>query len=84
MDPPAVVERLEVRRIGGLVRTFLEVLPPRQREAMDLVDLQGLGQSEAAERLGISPATLRTHLFRARRTLRGHVLEIEPGIEGGA
>ncbi len=76
-----VVEGLEVRRLGGLVRAFLEALPARQREAMDLVDLQGLGQVEAASRLGVSPATLRTHLFRGRRTMRRRILEIEPGIE---
>lgn len=81
MEARPVVEGLEVRRLGGLVRAFLEALPARQREAMDMVDLQGLGQVEAASRMGVSPATLRTHLFRGRRTLRRRVLEIEPGIE---
>jgi RNA polymerase sigma-70 factor (ECF subfamily) len=76
-----VVEGLEARRISGLVRVFLESLPARQREAMDLVDLQGVGQVEAATRLGVSPATLRTHLFRARRTMRARLLAVEPGIE---
>jgi RNA polymerase sigma-70 factor (ECF subfamily) len=80
-DPPAVVEQLEVVRLGGLVKTFLETLPARQREAMDLVDLQGVEQVEAAGRLGVSPATLRTHLFRARRAMRGHLLSIESGVE---
>ncbi len=80
-DPPPVVEGLEARRIGGLVRLFLEDLPARQREAMDLVDLQGVGQGEAAVRLGVSPATLRTHLFRARRAMRARLLAVDPGIE---
>jgi RNA polymerase sigma-70 factor (ECF subfamily) len=80
-EPPPVVEGLEARRVGELVRAFLESLPARQREAMDLVDLQGVGQAEAAARLGVSPATLRTHLFRARRTMRARLLAVEPGIE---
>jgi RNA polymerase sigma-70 factor (ECF subfamily) len=80
-EPHPVVEGLEARRIGALVRVFLESLPARQREAMDLVDLQGVGQVEAATRLGVSPATLRTHLFRARRTMRVQLLAVEPGIE---
>ncbi len=80
-DPSPVVEGLEARRIGGLVKEFLEALPARQREAMDLVDLQGVGQAEAAARLGVSPATLRTHLFRARRAMRARLLAVEPGIE---
>ena len=80
-DPLRVVDGLEARRIGALVRVFLESLPARQREAMHLVDLQGVGQAEAAERLGVSPATLRTHLFRARRAMRARLLAIGPGIE---
>jgi RNA polymerase sigma-70 factor (ECF subfamily) len=79
--PPRVVEGLETRRIEGLVKRFLQELPARQREAMDLVDLQGLGQAEAATRLGIRSATLRTHLFRARRAMRNRLLETVPGIE---
>lgn len=81
-EATAVVEGLEARRIGLLVKQFFEVLPPRQREAMDLVDLQGLGHAEAAERMAITRATLRTHLFRARRVIRCRLLEVEPGIEG--
>jgi len=80
-DTPQLVERLETRRLVGLVKTFVEELPARQREAMDLVDLQGIGQAEAAARLGVSPATLRTHLFRARRAMRTRLLETVPGIK---
>jgi len=80
-DPLPVVDGLEVRRVGGLVRVFLEALPARQREAMDLVDLQGVGQVEAAERMGVSPGTFRTHLFRGRRAIRARLLAAEPGIE---
>jgi RNA polymerase sigma-70 factor (ECF subfamily) len=80
-DPIPVVDGLEVRRVGGLVRVFLEALPARQREAMDLVDLQGVPQAEAAERLGVSPGTVRTHLFRGRRAIRARLLAAEPGIE---
>ena len=80
-DPLPVVDGLEVRRVGGLVRVFLEALPARQREAMDLVDLQGVGQVEAAERMGVSPGTFRTHLFRGRRAIRARLLVAEPGIE---
>lgn len=82
-DPFPVVENLEASRIRGLLRSFLRSLPPRQREALYLVDLEGIGQAEAAERLGISPATLRTHLFRARRAMRSRLLDSKPGMEVG-
>ena len=80
-EPHPVVDGLESQRIESLVRVFLDSLPARQREAMDLVDLQGVEQVEAATRLGVSPATLRTHLFRARRTIRARLLAVEPGIK---
>ncbi len=80
-DPSDLEAGMERRRLTILVRTFLEELPARQREAMDLVDLQGLAPAEAAQRLEIRPATLRTHLFRARRTLRSRLLETLPGVE---
>ena len=73
-DPVPVLERLERRRLSGRVAVFLRSLPVRQREALDLVDLQGVAPTEAAARLGIADATLRTHLFRARRALRGRLL----------
>jgi len=74
VDPVSVEDRLESRRLAGLVRTFLGALPARQREALDLVDLQGVPPGEAAVRMGVGHATLRTHLFRARRALRGRLL----------
>lgn len=83
-DPAPVLERLERRRLAGRVAVFLRTLPVRQREALDLVDLQGVAPSEAAARLGIADATLRTHLFRARRALRGRLLnEEQAGSEDG-
>jgi len=79
VDPVPVEDRMESRRLAGLVRTFLVALPARQREAFDLVDLQGVAPSDAAARLGICHATLRTHLFRARRALRSRLLRDAPG-----
>jgi RNA polymerase sigma-70 factor (ECF subfamily) len=78
--PTDALDALAARRLSALVRDFLTELPARQREAVDLVDLQGLAPIEAAELLGSNPATLRTHLFRGRRALRLRLLETtEPG-----
>lgn len=74
-DPAeAVLHRMETGRLARRVREFLTELPLRQREAVDLVDLQGLAPAEAAELSGSNPATLRTHLFRGRRALRVRLL----------
>lgn len=68
------------RRIADTVRGFFATLPDRQRELVDLVDLQGYTAAQAAEMLEIEPATARTHLFRGRRALRERLLETYPTL----
>ena len=72
------------QELSNLVRAFLRDLTPRQREMMDLVDLQGLQPGEAAARLGLAPATARVHLLRARRKIRSRLLGHDPSLPGGA
>lgn len=69
------LDRIASGRISATVRRFLGHLPARQRQVFDLVDLQDVAQTEAAEMLGMSPATVRVHLFKARRALREHLTE---------
>jgi RNA polymerase sigma-70 factor (ECF subfamily) len=66
--------------LSGLVRAFVDELPVRQREVLDLADLQGYAASAIAEMLKIDPATVRAHLFRARRTLRARMLAEHPAL----
>lgn len=68
------LDDIELKRTMRLIRTLLRELPMRQREAFDLVDLQGLAPKEAAELLEMNPATLRVHLLRARRRMRSEML----------
>ncbi|HEX9580312.1 MAG TPA: RNA polymerase sigma factor [Gemmatimonadales bacterium] len=76
-DPAQAAERAIVM---DLVRSFFEALPGKQRQVFDLADLQGFGQSEIAEMLGINPATVRAHLFRARRAIRARILALDPTL----
>ena len=74
--------RLEAGLIGDQVRAFLSKLSERQRTVLDLVDLQGYTAAEVGEMLGMRPVTVRTHLMRARRELRGALFKLEnPGGE---
>ena len=57
-------------QIAVRVRAALTRLPPRQRTIVDLVELEGYSAVEAANMLGITPATARWHLHEARNTLR--------------
>lgn len=68
------LDDIEMERTMRLVRTLLGRLPMRQREVFDLVDLQALTPKEAARLLEMNPTTLRVHLLRARRRLRGEML----------
>lgn len=75
-DPSALhIERIENHAQAELVKSFFTLLSPRQRELIELVDLQGYSAAEAAEVIGIEPETARVHLMRARRTLREKMLE---------
>jgi RNA polymerase sigma-70 factor (ECF subfamily) len=55
------------------VRRRLRELPPSERAVAELVFLDGLAPSEAAEALGLRSATVRMRLTRARRKLRAAV-----------
>lgn len=68
------LDTLEMKRTLRLIRTLLSELPMRQREVFDVVELQGLKPTEAAELLGMNPNTLRVHLLRARRAMRKQML----------
>lgn len=66
-DPSAAAVLAEERRI---VTAALRSLPPRQRAALVLRDVQGLSTREVAEVLGSREVTVRTQICRARLKLR--------------
>jgi len=76
------IARLESEQTAALVRGFFGDLPPRQRELVDLVDVQGYTAVEAAAMLELEPATVRVHLFRGRRALRERMLAAHPTLFG--
>ena len=65
-DPEAMAERSEQQRA---VHAALAALPPEQRAALVLVDMQGWGVGEAAEVLGVAPGTVKSRCSRGRRRL---------------
>lgn len=74
-DPGARVDR---QRAAEVIHHLFTGLPQRQREIFDLVDLQGLSPVEAAERTGMKPVSVRTNLFKARKTIRDGLLATHP------
>ncbi|AKG44056.1 RNA polymerase sigma factor SigM [Streptomyces xiamenensis] len=71
----APAERQDLRR---QLRTALEVLPPEQRAALVLVDMQGYPVAEAAAILNIPVGTIKSRCARARARLLPLVSHLHP------
>jgi RNA polymerase sigma-70 factor (ECF subfamily) len=69
--PEDLVEYLELQ---ARVDLQLESLPEMQRACFRLCVLEGFSSTDVAEALGVSDATVRTHVYRARRAMRKAVL----------
>jgi RNA polymerase sigma-70 factor (ECF subfamily) len=63
-------DALELLGAVSELQSFMSELSPMQRAVLDLVELQGYDAAEVAEMLEISPATVRTHLHRAKSAMR--------------
>ena len=61
--------------IATLVLRYFDELPRRQRQIFELADLRGMTPAEIARALGMQQVTVRAHLFKARQTIRGKMLE---------
>jgi RNA polymerase sigma-70 factor (ECF subfamily) len=59
------------RGLSPELRSALDRLPSAQREAVELIQIQGLSVAEAARRAGIKPGALKVRAHRGYRALRG-------------
>ena len=57
--------------LAGCLRPMIERLSEDYRQAVSLVDLEGLAQHEAAARLGLSVSGMKSRVQRGRRQLKG-------------
>jgi RNA polymerase sigma-70 factor (ECF subfamily) len=76
-DPGGRVDR---DRLTALVRECYDRLPPQQRAALSLVDLEGYTPAEAAELMELAPVTLRANLFKARSSVRRQIFTLSPAL----
>ena len=87
IDPRSASEgEPAVRELAGCVRPLLELLPPSYREALTLVEFEGVPQVEVASRLGISVSGMKSRVQRGRAMLRDGLLaccDISRSATGG-
>jgi RNA polymerase sigma-70 factor, ECF subfamily len=66
-------DRAAEQEFTGCVQPLLRHLPTADVEALTLVDIQGVTQTEAARRLGLSVSGMKSRVQRARQRFRGIV-----------
>ncbi len=71
-SPDQLVEQTE---LGALIQVALARLPPDQRLAVVLCDVQGLDYLEIAQAMNVSLGTVKSRISRARLRLRAILLE---------
>lgn len=68
--PPADDDRDAARALAGCVSIFVARLPSPYREAVTLVELEGLTAREAADMVGVSVSGMKSRVQRGRAQLR--------------
>jgi len=77
-------QQAELRERAHAVRLAIAALPPRQRDAVVLRDLEGLSYEEVAVSLGCSLPTVKSALHRGRRSLAQALEQYRPGEQDAA
>jgi len=65
--------RLDHDEVDGILRELVQFLTLQQRSAFVLREIEDLETTEVAKILGCSAATVRNHVFQARKTLRREI-----------
>lgn len=83
--PPQDAEGgMQRRELRQALNAAVAALEGRMRAVLILRDVEGFSGEEVAEMLGIEPATVRVHLFKARARLREILTERRAGAFPGA
>lgn len=61
------------RDTNRILGQAMEKLPPQQKIIFRLCTLEGLKQKDVAEKLNISPLTVKSHLQQAAKTVRNYI-----------
>jgi RNA polymerase sigma-70 factor (ECF subfamily) len=71
-DEPALADEDEpgvVQELSACLRPMLDGLPKEQRAAVEMIDLDGMSQADAAKQAGVSLSGMKSRVQRGRRRL---------------
>ena len=68
---------LDARDLGEHIRSWVEAMPARRREAFQLSRYEGLSHQEIARVMGLTPKTVNNHVVLALQYLRERLREHE-------
>lgn len=66
-------ESILLKDTSKIITQGISLLPPQQKKIYTLCRIEGLKYSQAAERLAISPLTVKSHMQQATRFLRKYM-----------
>jgi len=79
---PELADRFDERLLAGIfVRSYLEELPPREKEVARMAFLEEKTSEEIARELGLTPGAVRATKTRAARHLRSILLQEAESLE---
>ncbi|HEX2204396.1 MAG TPA: sigma-70 family RNA polymerase sigma factor [Longimicrobium sp.] len=67
-------DEVAAAQMRAFVRAQVDALPPLQRAAVTLYHLEEMSVGEVAEVMGVPENTVKSHLFRARKTLKERLM----------
>lgn len=70
---PAIDEKMDTDHYSYLLDQYLAKLPDQQRVIFNLSKKEGLSHKKIADKLNISPHTVRNHLHQAMKNLRSEI-----------
>jgi RNA polymerase sigma-70 factor (ECF subfamily) len=79
--PAGLADPANEATMNVAVEQAMAALPPEDRDALSAVSVFGLSYEEAGEALGVPTGTVKSRVFRARKSL-AHSLDLKP--RGGA
>ncbi|MFD2286726.1 RNA polymerase sigma-70 factor [Pedobacter petrophilus] len=65
---------IQFRETKKLLETAIEKLPPQQKLIYNLCHIEGLKQKDVAQKLNISPLTVKTHLRDAIKSIKNFLI----------